>query len=907
MVQKRWNIRLLASFVGLVMGLAVALGLLVNPTPVQAASSTGVTVTATQPDDNGVFIDPSGYYYSLKSIKQLINVVHDGGGSYIQLCMGDNYQYPDNIKDAGGFALESTTLGQTLTYGKYRTIADGDGGVEYIDTKTNSPFYTKDQFKEILAYAQSKNIQVVLNIESLSHTGGILRLLKLNNPTLYQQVVASGATSGVPDASLINDHTEINKYWPTLNPQAPATLTLMKDIIKEYAPLMTQYGMKNWHLGIAEYYLEGTEQDLINNYVNPLDNFLEQNYGMTAWVYNDACKQTTYQLLNKDIQITYWSAHGGALNAQDPAAASGANLASIQQIISAGYKVRNYNASYLQLLNFTDYTLKIQQAIFDAGAWNPLIWQRTDEDLSMSLPSTHNLLGSMFEIWASNNGDDPTKTGLDYINMATPMIKSYLNLVKQPVYPKIAMTDRTNRVKTISGQVDLTALASQSLKVTAQPYTGTATDDTLVPAEDIRSCSVNSSGTITLTLTATGLKKIRQDDDVIASFLVTDAKGDQQTINVKLYEPVDTWLPDKALQQAVMYYLSTKGTYSSNDALNVPTYQNAGQYYFPHADDLTKSALKALHYFNPGSLQVTNDIKDLTGLEYATNLQVLNLYREPQLDLSQPTTIPQGTGLAGWLHYWLAALPQLRELALGSDQLAKADIAAGGTGQLPTDQANGSAFTASDLGGLQIIDLSNNGLTGSLPASWGALATSSHVAGQSVNNLQYLALQQNQLTGAVPGSWANLAATLNSFSAYDNQLTGGLMISNKGQYAGSAGSYVADQTVSANNQTTQFTLDKTASGQTANTASLPLTAVYAGFVNTDGTTKPVAPTVTPVSNTAGITYDATKKAFVIADVSAYRQAHPQPVTATFKVVDQYWPNGIGDIYTGTITVTVSLP
>ena len=123
------------------------------------------------------------------------------------------------------------------------------------------------------------------------------------------------------------------------------------------------------------------------------------------------------------------------------------------------------------------------------------------------------------------------------------------------------------------------------------------------------------------------------------------------------------------------------------------------------------------------------DIRDLTGLEHATNLTGLNLRRNQ---------------LSGAIPSSLGDLTQLQILALHENQL---------TGSIPT--------TLGNLTKLTYLTLHQNRLTGNIPEELGNLT----------NLTTELNLSRNQLTGTIPDSLGNLTK-LKKLYLFDNQLNG---------------------------------------------------------------------------------------------------------------------------------------
>ncbi|WP_155828662.1 lectin-like domain-containing protein [Schleiferilactobacillus shenzhenensis] len=224
-------------------------------------------------------------------------------------------------------------------------------------------------------------------------------------------------------------------------------------------------------------------------------------------------------------------------------------------------------------------------------------------------------------------------------------------------------------------------------------------------------------------LTASGVQKLKANDDVQAAFQFTGTTDGATTtswiVNYTLYEPQTTWMPDSGLRTLVANAFAAPAVVIDPDFFTPgqpitntrPTHDTDG-----YPDELRKSDMTALHALTnapaaSGHPQEKKDTTpwnlrhDATGLEYATNLQALAIYGGKLLTDTDPdaataagtfrTLLPllpkslETLDLSGYdrghdvfpaqasaLPAATLAFPQLKNFNLVADELTAADLAA---------------------------------------------------------------------------------------------------------------------------------------------------------------------------------------------------------------------------------------
>ncbi|WP_125574485.1 hypothetical protein [Levilactobacillus huananensis] len=264
-------------------------------------------------------------------------------------------------------------------------------------------------------------------------------------------------------------------------------------------------------------------------------------------------------------------------------------------------------------------------------------------------------------------------------------------------------TDRTGNIDTTDFGFDSAADTNLTIK----------SGD--LSAGDISFAPNLSNNQIKFTLSASALERLKAGD--LQSDVMISNGSKIVDLKLTLTEPLDTWMPDKALQTQVQAALTAD-----------------------NLDGLTKVNLAKLT--TPLSLTGVNN---LTGLEYATKLGDLKMTGSNDLATFKAvnsqvlSTLPLtnleiddsnlGGSLAGW---GLEKNTTLTNLTAQNDALTDA---------APTEYANAQ--------GLQTLDLSNNALTGE----------GSQFPMTSWSHLTKLDLSNNQLTGSLPDLTKNSVIT----------------------------------------------------------------------------------------------------------------------------------------------------
>ncbi|MEJ6400918.1 family 20 glycosylhydrolase [Nicoliella lavandulae] len=334
---------------------------------------------------SGLNLDAARTYYKPETIKKFIDTISKDKGSYLMLHLTDNEN----------FGIENKFLGQTTKNAKY---VNG----EYINKKTNKPFLSKQQLKELIAYGKQKHVSVFPEIEFPGHNKAAIQLLKAKKyPHLKSMMSFSNEFNF--------DDREANLY---------------KKIIAEYMPLLP----KNSYFGTGgdEISIDGHDDEVgIRQFDNNINRYL-RSHGKVMMVWNDSIMKSQVNKYDKTIVVNYWSQSSAVTDPSNRKHLLAEN-ASLPEINNAGIKTINNNQAMTYIVvdngslnkaNLADF--KNQLSGFNSGMWNDL-------DVTDQAPNGNNI-GSAVSIWSNPN----TKyTGAQIQADTVPWLDAYFKRINE--------------------------------------------------------------------------------------------------------------------------------------------------------------------------------------------------------------------------------------------------------------------------------------------------------------------------------------------------------------------------------------------------------------------------------------------------------------------------------------------
>lgn len=300
----------------------------------------------------GLLLDCARRFYSLDELKQVVQKVADLGGHYVQL----------HFCDAENYCIESNVLG-------------------------NKPSATVLSFADIRAlsdFANDRGIELIPELELPAHCNKMLDLLFNHNWDLWNSV-----------------RTHEGGYQLHLG--SPETYQFIKDLLSELLHCFTN--TTTVHLGGDEFEY-GTENTKTNvcNFFNNLSAHLLYHWGKNTRVWNDFITKDiiTGRLINKRLQVVYWSQTGEATPKSEVETTRLRERATMTEILNYGLGCWNSTAWFAY-------------AVPDANEWNSHngdyaardIYRRWDLSIAgyqntFTRSPVGNVLGSMFCIWSEH-------------------------------------------------------------------------------------------------------------------------------------------------------------------------------------------------------------------------------------------------------------------------------------------------------------------------------------------------------------------------------------------------------------------------------------------------------------------------------------------------------------------------
>lgn len=565
-----------------------------------------------------MFLDCGRKYYSVNSIKKLIDNASAAGFNYIQLAVGN-----DGLR----LLLDdmSLTVNGTTYTSKQVSNAIHAGNEKYYNFDVDE--LTQTEMDTIIAYASSKGMGVIPCVNTPGHMDAIL----------------SAASS------LTGKNCSYNGSARTIDVTNDTAVAFTKALLQKYITYFAGKGCQLFNMGADEYANDkftGGSMGFGNlqsdgkysyyvTYVNDVAAMIK-NAGMTPMAFNDGIyfnNNTSSGKFDTDIIICYWS---NGWNSYSPMPAS--------DLASKGFKLVNTHGDYYWVLGKSDWQCSPTKAAgFDYTAF---------QGGKISNPA-----GAMFCIW----GDYPgAETEASVISKTAATIAAFGGTLPEtkpgsttPVFKVVgdvpnggtltmgsALTLRVPEGMTAiwtaspEGIVELTApVATRSAAVTANSVNVTplkAGDVTIAatnPDDPTQTATFaltvsdpDAPRTETVTLTVGSTKKYVVDGNLVDS-VTSDGFNTAVAEYSVVYTPVagtPIETPVTALSENSSYYIkSSSGKYLNASAEWVTSIENAVQwtwdgkylrngnnylyYYYYYWTTTTQKSSATQLYFNDGT------------------------------------------------------------------------------------------------------------------------------------------------------------------------------------------------------------------------------------------------------------------------------------------------------------------
>jgi hexosaminidase len=170
----------------------------------------------------GSMLDVARHFFSVDDVKRYIDLISAYKMNILHL----------HLSDDQGWRIEIKSWPNLATHGGSTQVGGGKGG-----------YYTQEQYKDIVAYAASRYITVIPEIDLPGHINSALASYgELNGGTI---VPAEGVFRGPVTTQGILDgknkptdlYTGIEVGWSTLRLEKPATFKFVNDVLRELAEI----------------------------------------------------------------------------------------------------------------------------------------------------------------------------------------------------------------------------------------------------------------------------------------------------------------------------------------------------------------------------------------------------------------------------------------------------------------------------------------------------------------------------------------------------------------------------------------------------------------------------------------------------------------------------------------------
>lgn len=313
----------------------------------------------------GIVVDVARKHYSLDSLKQIVDEIPKSPEMYLQLHFSDDENY----------------------------------GIESDNFKSKD-YLSKSSVKELISYANDKDIMIVPDIDFPSHSGALLSNIKTKDEKLYNAIVSD------------YDPNTIDFY------DNKKALSTTKKQIKEITELFKQPQFEDKQrivLGGDEVPGAIKNQSSFIKYMNEIGEYANQ-MGYAPQLWNDSLTQEGLKDLYQKYSVLYWSQHKKEANNTG---------LTVEDLAKENFKVYNYNfysLTFSPSKDFDDDDI-VNQADYMGRAYDKNKFNYVDDPYHEV--NTSNVEGSALTFWGEKA---QSLTQKELLKQEIPLIKKFFNL-----------------------------------------------------------------------------------------------------------------------------------------------------------------------------------------------------------------------------------------------------------------------------------------------------------------------------------------------------------------------------------------------------------------------------------------------------------------------------------------------
>ena len=442
-----------------VLSLILAVVMAVSLLPISAFASGDSKASTTDTTSDGyeyniMFLDCGRKYYSVDSIKQIIDNASAAGFNYIQLAVGNDglrFLLDDMSLTVNGTTYDSDTVSKAIH----------TGNEKYYNFDVDE--LTQSEMNTIIAYAASKGMGVIPCVNTPGHMDAILSAANSLTGTTCSYNGSVRTIDVTNNTAVAFTQALLQKY---INYFAGKGCKLFNMGADEYANDIYDSGS----MGFGNLQSSGKYNDYVE-YVNQLAKMIKAA-GMKPMAFNDGIyfnNNTSGGKFDTDIIICYWSSGWPGYT---PMSAS--NLA------SKGFKLINTHGDYYWVLG------KGQCSASKASGFDVNTFQGS---------TIRDPAGSMFCIWADYPGAETEESVISKTADTIAAFGKALPEVKKVETVESKTVTKDNVTVTAPGLTDLTVAATDAPAIDAAAE-GKVVAYNVTPAT--ASGNYKKNGTVTL-------------------------------------------------------------------------------------------------------------------------------------------------------------------------------------------------------------------------------------------------------------------------------------------------------------------------------------------------------------------------------------------------------------------------